>query len=118
MSRRGRQTDRETREFLVDVRVNELPKNWTIGQRAEVFLETGRESEVILLPQEYLVWNAGRAGVFVAADGRARWHEVTLGLRGPHQVAVHEGLNAGEIAIRPKEASESALTDGQRIAQP
>jgi len=35
-----RETDRETREFLVDVRVNELPKNWTIGQRAEVYIQT------------------------------------------------------------------------------
>lgn len=39
VSRIGRETDRETREFLVDVRVNELPKNWTIGQRAEVFIQ-------------------------------------------------------------------------------
>lgn len=40
LSRIGRETDRETREFLVDVRVNELPQNWTIGQRAEVFIKT------------------------------------------------------------------------------
>lgn len=40
VSRLGRETDRETREFLVDVRVSELPKNWTIGQRAEVFIQT------------------------------------------------------------------------------
>ncbi|MCB1208410.1 MAG: HlyD family efflux transporter periplasmic adaptor subunit [Verrucomicrobiales bacterium] len=39
VARIGRETDRETREFLVDVRVNELPKNWTIGQRAEVFIQ-------------------------------------------------------------------------------
>lgn len=40
VARLGRETDRETREFLVDVRVTELPKNWTIGQRAEVFIQT------------------------------------------------------------------------------
>ncbi|MFN2427781.1 MAG: efflux RND transporter periplasmic adaptor subunit, partial [Candidatus Binatia bacterium] len=38
VSRLGREMDRETREFLVDVRALELPKNWTIGQRAEVFI--------------------------------------------------------------------------------
>lgn len=42
VARLGRETDRETREFLVDVRVTELPKNWTIGQRAEVFIQTGQ----------------------------------------------------------------------------
>jgi len=40
VSRIGRETDRETREFLVDVRVNELPENWTIGQRAEVYIKS------------------------------------------------------------------------------
>jgi HlyD family secretion protein len=40
VSRIGRETDRETREFLVDVRVSELPKNWTIGQRAEIYIQT------------------------------------------------------------------------------
>lgn len=39
VSRLGRETDRETREFLVNVRVTELPKNWAIGQRAEVYLQ-------------------------------------------------------------------------------
>ena len=81
VSRIGRETDRETREFLVDVRVNELPKNWTIGQRAEVFIETGRDAEAIVLPQAFLVWKEDRAGVFVATGGRAEWRAVTLGLR-------------------------------------
>jgi len=39
VSRLGRESDRETREFLVNVRVTELPKNWAIGQRAEVYLQ-------------------------------------------------------------------------------
>ena len=59
VSRLGREMDRETREFLVDVRVTELPKNWTIGQRAEVFIETGRQADAVLLPPAFLVWKAG-----------------------------------------------------------
>ena len=39
VSRLGRESDRETREFLINVRVTELPKNWAIGQRAEVYLK-------------------------------------------------------------------------------
>lgn len=39
VSRLGRESDRETREFLINVRVTELPKNWAIGQRAEVYLQ-------------------------------------------------------------------------------
>ena len=40
VSRLGREADRETREFLVDVRVTQLPSNWAIGQRAEVSIQT------------------------------------------------------------------------------
>ncbi len=39
VSRLGRETDRETREFLVDVRVDRLPANWAVGQRAEVHIQ-------------------------------------------------------------------------------
>ena len=31
--------DRETREFIVDVRVEQLPVNWAVGQRAEVYIQ-------------------------------------------------------------------------------
>jgi len=41
VSRLGREMDRETREFLVDVRVEQLPANWATGQRAEVHIQTG-----------------------------------------------------------------------------
>src|ERR1035437_7043733 len=33
VARLGREADRETREFVVDVRVKELPENWIIGQQ-------------------------------------------------------------------------------------
>ncbi|WP_373509383.1 efflux RND transporter periplasmic adaptor subunit, partial [Thiocapsa sp.] len=118
VSRLGREADRETREFLVDVRVTELPKNWTIGQRAEVFIEIGRQDDAILLPPDYLVWKAGRPGVFVYAAGRAQWRDLTLGLRGPQVLAIAQGLRAGEQVVRPADARRTVLTDGQRIALP
>lgn len=34
--RLSRETDRETREHLVDIRLDELPENWSLGQRLEV----------------------------------------------------------------------------------
>ena len=35
VTRLGLEADRETREFIVDVGVLELPRNWAVGQRAE-----------------------------------------------------------------------------------
>ncbi len=115
VARLGREADRETREFLVDVRVKELPENWTIGQRAEVFIEAGKKSGVLLMPPQFIRWREGKAGVFVNEHGHARWLGVTLGLRGLQNVEVTQGLSAGEQIVRPVEGQKQPLTDGQRI---
>lgn len=115
VSRLGRETDRETREFFVDVRANDLPKNWAIGQRAEVFIETARQAEAVLLPSAFLAWKAGHAGVFVNAGGKAEWREITPGLRGRGHVAIAQGLSAGEQVVRAPDGQKTALTEGQRI---
>ena len=35
VKRLARETDRETREHLVDIGLDELPENWSLGQRLE-----------------------------------------------------------------------------------
>jgi|BarGraNGADG00212_2_1021979.scaffolds.fasta_scaffold02135_2 HlyD family secretion protein len=115
VARLGREADRETREFVIDVRVKELPENWMIGQRAEVFIETGHKSGVLVLPPQFICWSANKSGVFVNDHGHARWHGVTLGLRGLQNVEVTQGLSAGEQIVRPVEGQKQPLNDGQRI---
>ena len=46
--RLGKQADRETREFIVDVQLKELPDNWAVGQRVEVFIQTGRADNAVV----------------------------------------------------------------------
>jgi HlyD family secretion protein len=116
VARLGRETDRETREFLVDVRVKELPKNWTVGQRAEVFIETGRKSDALVIPQQFVQWREGKPGVFVNEHGKARWRAVTLGLRGRETVEITQGVSAGEQAVTPGGPKQPPLTDGLRIS--
>ena len=115
VARLGREADRETREFVVDVRVKELPANWTIGQRAEVFIETGRKSGVLSIPQAYLLWREGRPGGFVNDHGKARWRDLTPGLRGLKDLEVTQGLTAGEQIVKPAAGQKQPLADGQRI---
>jgi multidrug efflux pump subunit AcrA (membrane-fusion protein) len=115
MARLGREVDRETREFLVDVRVRELPENWAVGQRAEVYVETGRKTDVVLLPTRFVVWRDGKAGTFIERDGHAAWRPLRLGLRGRESVEVVEGLSEGERAITPA-AQAAGLKPGQRVA--
>ena len=115
VARLGRETDRETREFLVDVRVKELPRNWTVGQRAEVFIETGRKSGDLVLPQGFVQWRGGRAGVFVNEHGKARWRAAPLGLRGRETVEIAQGVSAGEQVVKPGDPKQE-LSDGQRVS--
>ena len=116
VSRLGRETDRETREFLVDVAAAELPKNWTIGQRAEVFIETGRQRDAVLVPAAFVVSRGDGRGVFVRENGRARWRKIELGMSGGGNLAVTAGLAAGEVVLRPAEGRKQALAEGQRVA--
>jgi RND family efflux transporter MFP subunit len=114
VARLGREADRETREFLVDVRVKVLPQNWAVGQRAEVFMETGRKPSTPTLPLSYVSWRSGNPGVFVQQNDRARWREIKLGLRGVDTVEVTEGLAAADRVCKPQDAKQQ-LKDGQRV---
>jgi HlyD family secretion protein len=117
VARLGRQADRETREFPVDVRVLELPKNWAVGQRAEVYLETAHKTGVMLLPSQLILWREGKPGVFVGQGQRAAWRDLTLGIRGKDAVEVIAGLKAGENVVTAADGATANL-GGRRIAMP
>jgi HlyD family secretion protein len=115
--RLGREADRETREFIVDVRVLELPKNWAVGQRAEVYIETAQKDDAILLPTKNVIRHDGGVGVYVDTNGRAVWRQVELGLRSGEHVEVIKGLETGETVVIPSDPRNS-LSDGRRIMTP
>ncbi len=81
---------------------------------AEVYIETGRKSGVTNVPLQALVWRKGKAGVYVAKNGRAHWKEITLGLRGSDKVETTSGLSKDEKMITGPDPSQ--LADGQRVS--
>lgn len=99
VARIGQATDRETREFLVDVTLDALPATWTIGQRAEVHIETARKSGVACLPQRLINWRDGIPGAAMVEDKHAAWRKIAIGLRGHDTVEVTEGLSVGQPVI-------------------
>jgi HlyD family secretion protein len=117
VARLGREADRETREFTVDVRVLELPTNWAVGQRAEVYIETARKNGVIVLPEAFVLWRNGKSGVYVRQGQYAAWRELTLGLGGGERVEVASGLEPGDAVVLPPEG-KTASFDGRRISVP
>jgi RND family efflux transporter MFP subunit len=115
VARLGRETDRETREFIVDVKVLETPRNWAVGQRAEVYIETGRKESAPIMPARYLRWHDNQPGVFVSSGNRVRWQPIKTGLRNEQTVEVVDGLQAGErivIPVNPK----TRLKEGAKVS--
>ncbi len=113
VARIGRETDRETREFLVDVEVEQLPRNWSVGQRADVFIETARKAGATVLPSQALLRKPGEIGVMVNRDGHAAWQPVTIGLRGREHVEIIAGLSPGETFVYG--LGPDVISEGRRI---
>jgi RND family efflux transporter MFP subunit len=109
------EVDRETREFLVDVAPERLPQRWAVGQRAEVFIVTGRKDNVVRIPSKMIRWRDGRAGVMVNEGGKAAWRNLELGMTGRDSVEVTNGLVEGDTVIMASEAQAKKLQPGRRV---
>ena len=114
VSRLGREADRETREFVVDVRVESLPKNWAVGQRAEVYIEVERKNNVLLIPTKFIFYRDNQPGVFCKVNDRAIWRPITLGLRGRETTEVSEGVQLGESVCMPS-TGKNVLLENHRV---
>jgi HlyD family secretion protein len=117
VARLGREADRETREFLVDVRLTTLPENWAIGQRADVFVTVARQSAATLLPLRYLFWRDDAPGVWLFQAGVARWRPLRIGLRSRDATVILDGLAPGDCVLRPADP-QASLADGTRVLLP
>lgn len=111
----GRETDRETREIVVDVRVPKLPATWAVGQRAEVYIQVDRRADVTVLPAGSVLVRDGATGAMVDARGKAVWRDISVGLRGRESVEITGGLLPGDVVVSPAESSKGPLRDGRRI---
>jgi HlyD family secretion protein len=111
--RLGREADRETRQFIIDVKPDFLPATWAIGQRAEVFIETAHKPDAVLLPAKAILRDKERIGVLVEEGGRAAWRSIKIGLRGREEVEILEGLEPGETVITVPGSKE--IPAGRRV---
>lgn len=116
VARLGRQADRETREFVVEVSVLDLPKNWAVGQRAEVYIQTDTRPDAVLVPQEFVLKQDGVAGVYVLRDGRATWQPLDIGLVSRESVEAVKGLREGDELVVPRGSGNVSL-DSRRVVK-
>lgn len=117
VARVGREVDPESREFLVDLALEELPRNWAVGQRAEVYIVTRTVDGALTVPGDYVVARDGQRGVYVAIKGRAVWRACEFGSQGRILVEISAGVDAGERVVRGlDEAASRALRPGSRVS--
>jgi HlyD family secretion protein len=115
LSRLAREADRVTEELQADVRVQQLPAHFALGQKADVFIETARKPEALQVPKSALVPRGREVGLYVVADGRARWQAVKLGLVGRDAAEVLEGLTEAALVAREPLRGKATLAEGQRV---
>ncbi|WP_421995324.1 efflux RND transporter periplasmic adaptor subunit [Reyranella sp.] len=110
--RLGRQVDVETREFTVDITLEERPLNWAIGQRGTATVVTGVHRQALSVPEQAIVRRDGKPGLWVARGGRARWRPVELGESGGRHVEIRAGISNGDTVLAPDGAFEGMRVRG------
>ena len=118
LSRLAREADRVTEELQADVRVDRLPPQFALGQKADVFIETARNLDALQVPKSALVPRGKEVGLYVVADGRAKWQAVKLGLVGRDTAEVLDGLTEAALVVREPLRGKTPLADGQRVKAP
>ncbi|MDI1259722.1 efflux RND transporter periplasmic adaptor subunit [Aquabacterium sp.] len=99
----------------VDIRLTVTPVPGFLRQdmTVSVNVETGRRDRAIVVPNEALTaMDGNRAELWLVADGRAKRHQVQLGLRGLTQSEVTAGLQVGDRVLTDAQA---AVAPGDRV---
>jgi len=98
----GRSVDPETREFIVDLSPERLPRNWALGQRAHVSIQVPLPPDSIVLPLSLVSRRDGRPGVWRLLVGRAVWSSIETGAISGTYIQVLQGVKPGDVILDPK----------------
>ncbi|MEO8103067.1 MAG: efflux RND transporter periplasmic adaptor subunit [Betaproteobacteria bacterium] len=99
VARIARQSDAATRELEVHVAFDAVPRRFAIDQEAEVTIEVGAESGIVVPLAALARDQSGRQGVLVVEDERTRFQAVDTGSADTQQVLVRSGLKGGETVV-------------------
>lgn len=98
----SRVVDPETREFIVELMPDGLPRNWALGQRAHVAITSFLPPRIAIIPLAFVARHDGRAGVWRPVAGRATWTPVELGNASGSYVQVLQGITPGDLILEPQ----------------
>jgi RND family efflux transporter MFP subunit len=82
----------------IKIRINNPDKYLLDGMNAKIVIEKVISSQIVI-PKSAVVERSGRKVVFTIEKGLAKWHYVTIAHENDSEVAIAEGLKAGEMVI-------------------
>ena len=95
----ARQSDAATRELDVFVAFDAMPRHFAIDQEAEVAIDAGERSGIVVPVTALTRDRSGQAGVLVVEGGRARFKAVQTDGADERHVRIRAGLAAGETVV-------------------
>jgi predicted ribosomally synthesized peptide with SipW-like signal peptide len=99
-------TEKVTNTFTVgkvDISLDKLPPNWTLGQRLEVFIRVGKPQTCVNIPSNLVSWKNNQPFVLAVVNGKITARPVKLGVRSQNKVEIVSGLQAGDkIVMQPQ----------------
>ena len=111
--RTSRETDRETREYRVDVALDRLPEHWAVGQRLEVHIEVGAKKDCLAVPTSLIRWRENTPLILVEEGGKIAERALKIGIQTEGKTEVISGLSANDrVILEPQKHLSHA---GRRI---
>jgi len=98
----NRVVDPETREFIVELTPDRLPRNWALGQRAYVAIQALLPPGIAVVPLAFVARRDGRVGVWQSILGRAAWLPIEAGNVSGNYLQVFNGVTAGDYILDPR----------------
>ena len=117
VSRLGWESDRQTHELLVEVTADAPLGRISIGQRADVSIDTERKDDALLIPTSFVQHDDAGTFCQVDRDGRITRVAIEIGLVGDEAVEVTAGLVEGDTLLMATKPG-AALPSGRRWKTP
>ena len=104
--------DLKTRSFIAEIEVDNKEHQLLPGMIAQVRVASDVAEAQMVIPQDWLVTKPTEIGVFLSADGHARWRPVKVGSVVRDQVVILEGLAPGDELVI---TGHRELADGDEL---
>lgn len=116
VARIARESDRVTEEMEVDVAFDPSPKDFRLGEQAEVLVATDTKRNTPSLPAAALAARGKQRGVWTIREGRLHFREITTGIEDREGfVETTSGIDPGTtVALAPPETAAN-FKDGMRV---